>query len=179
MGAWRAVSVELPRPHRCKPRNALRRDPSSRSRCAGCGARAASGCRAIDRLLQTECRRHSDGARPAHPRGDRCRRSQARATPSTTERSSKSLGHTPPPRWDLIDIRDYRAMMMQTTVGCRFRCDFCDIIQFNGGFTRPKTLESVRDELGALLRVQATAAACSPSTTTSSAIPRRSSRSST
>ena len=39
---------------------------------------------------------------------------------------------------------DYRAMMIQTTVGCRFRCDFCDIIQFNGGFTRPKTLESVR-----------------------------------
>ena len=41
-------------------------------------------------------------------------------------------------------------MMIQTTVGCRFRCDFCDIIQFNGGFTRPKTLESVRAELGAL-----------------------------
>lgn len=37
--------------------------------------------------------------------------------------------------------------MKQTTVGCRFRCDFCDIIQFNGGFTRPKTLESIREEL--------------------------------
>ncbi|PYP61676.1 MAG: B12-binding domain-containing radical SAM protein, partial [Gemmatimonadetes bacterium] len=57
----------------------------------------------------------------------------------------------PPPRWDLIDVRDYRAMMMQTTVGCRFRCDFCDIIQFNGGFTRPKTLASVGNELAALL----------------------------
>ena len=65
----------------------------------------------------------------------------------------KELETTPPPRWDLIDIGDYRAMMMQTTVGCRFRCDFCDIIQFNGGFTRPKTLESVRDELGALLEL--------------------------
>jgi ribosomal protein L20 len=41
-------------------------------------------------------------------------------------------------------------MMIQTTVGCRFRCDFCDIIQFNGGFTRPKTVESVRDELEAI-----------------------------
>jgi radical SAM superfamily enzyme YgiQ (UPF0313 family) len=41
-------------------------------------------------------------------------------------------------------------MMVQTTVGCRFRCDFCDIIQFNGGFTRPKTLDSVRQELAAL-----------------------------
>lgn len=62
----------------------------------------------------------------------------------------KELGPTPPPRWDLLDIRDYRSMMIQTTVGCRFRCDFCDIIQFNGGFTRPKTLESVREELGIL-----------------------------
>src|SRR6185437_2802929 len=52
------------------------------------------------------------------------------------------------PRWDLIRTSDYRAMMLQTTVGCRFRCDFCDIIQSNGGFTRPKTLESVRAELG-------------------------------
>ena len=65
----------------------------------------------------------------------------------------KELGPTPPPRWDLVDIRDYRTLMMQTTVGCRFRCDFCDIIQFNGGFTRPKTLESVRGELEALMEL--------------------------
>ena len=62
----------------------------------------------------------------------------------------KELEYTPPPRWDLLDIHDYRALMMQTTVGCRFRCDFCDIIQFNGGFTRPKTLESIREELETL-----------------------------
>lgn len=65
----------------------------------------------------------------------------------------KELEYTPPPRWDLIDIHDYRSLMMQTTVGCRFRCDFCDIIQFNGGFTRPKTLESVREELEALIKL--------------------------
>jgi radical SAM superfamily enzyme YgiQ (UPF0313 family) len=59
----------------------------------------------------------------------------------------RELDYTPPPRWDLVDIADYRALMKQTTVGCRFRCDFCDIIQFNGGFTRPKTLESIREEL--------------------------------
>ena len=59
----------------------------------------------------------------------------------------RDLEYTPPPRWDLVNISDYRALMKQTTVGCRFRCDFCDIIQFNGGFTRPKTLESIREEL--------------------------------
>ena len=36
-------------------------------------------------------------------------------------------------------------------MGCRFRRDFCDIIQFNGGFSRARTLESVRDDLGGLL----------------------------
>ena len=62
----------------------------------------------------------------------------------------RDLEYTPPPRWDLVDIHDYRALMGQTTVGCRFRCDFCDIIQFNGGFTRPKTLESIREGFGPL-----------------------------
>jgi radical SAM superfamily enzyme YgiQ (UPF0313 family) len=105
----------------------------------------------IDRLLRAERRRHSDAcpvllvpqAIAAQEPGSR------RALNDRT--IFRELGRTPPPRWDLIDIRDYRAMMVQTTVGCRFRCDFCDIIQFNGGFTRPKTLESVRDELDTLL----------------------------
>jgi radical SAM superfamily enzyme YgiQ (UPF0313 family) len=106
---------------------------------------------AIDRLLQGERRRHSDespvvlipAAIAAQEPGSR---------KALNDRTIfKELGDMPLPRWDLIDISDYRAMMMQTTVGCRFRCDFCDIIQFNGGFTRPKTLASVRAELEALL----------------------------
>ena len=106
---------------------------------------------AIDQLLHNERRRHSDEcpvllippAIAAQAPGSR---------KALNDRTIfKDLDDIRPPRWDLIDIRDYRAMMMQTTVGCRFRCDFCDIIQFNGGFTRPKTLDSVRRELEALL----------------------------
>ena len=105
---------------------------------------------AIDRMLRVERRRHSDGsplllipdAIAAQPPGSR------RALNDRTV--FKALGDSPAPRWDLIDMQDYRAMMMQTTVGCRFRCDFCDIIQFNGGFTRPRTLASVRNDLEAL-----------------------------
>lgn len=105
---------------------------------------------AIDRLLQSDCRRHADGeptvlipaAIAAQEPGSR---------KALNDRTIfKDLTYTPPPRWDLIDIKNYRSMMIQTTVGCRFRCDFCDIIQFNGGFTRPKTVASVRDELAAL-----------------------------
>jgi radical SAM superfamily enzyme YgiQ (UPF0313 family) len=61
------------------------------------------------------------------------------------------LEDVPLPRWDLIRVRDYQALMIQTTAGCPFRCDFCDIIQFNGGFSRPKAPAAVRRELEALL----------------------------
>ncbi len=56
----------------------------------------------------------------------------------------------PLPRWDLVRVKAYNSLMLQTTAGCPFRCDFCDIIQFNGGFSRPKTPSAVRRELEAI-----------------------------
>jgi Fe-S oxidoreductase len=104
----------------------------------------------IDSLLQGERARHSDGA-PVLLIPEAIAAQEPGSRKALNDRSIfQELTTTPPPRWDLIRTSDYRAMMIQTTVGCRFRCDFCDIIQFNGGFTRPKTLESVRTELGAL-----------------------------
>ena len=106
---------------------------------------------AIDRLLRVEGRRHSDD-QPLLLIPEAIAAQAPGTRGALNDRTIfKELGRTPPPRWDLLDIRDYRAMMVQTTVGCRFRCDFCDIIQFNGGFTRPRTLESVRDDLNAIL----------------------------
>ena len=63
----------------------------------------------------------------------------------------RPLENVPLPRWDLLRVGDYRSLMIQTTAGCPFRCDFCDIIQFNGGFNRPKTPAAVRRELEAIL----------------------------
>jgi radical SAM superfamily enzyme YgiQ (UPF0313 family) len=63
----------------------------------------------------------------------------------------QSLDSVPLPRWDLMRVADYHSMMIQTTAGCPFRCDFCDIIQFNGGFNRPKAPATVRRELDAIL----------------------------
>jgi radical SAM superfamily enzyme YgiQ (UPF0313 family) len=105
----------------------------------------------IDRVLRSpEGRRHSDG-RPTLLIPAAVAAQEPGSRKVLNDRSIfRELETTPPPRWDLIDVGDYRAMMVQTTVGCRFRCDFCDIIQFNGGFTRPKTLESVRQELASL-----------------------------
>ena len=105
----------------------------------------------IDRLLRTDCRRHSDGA-PTVLIPAAIAAQEPGSRKALNDRTIfKELTYTPPPRWDLVDTSAYRAMLIQTTVGCRFRCDFCDIIQFNGGFTRPKTIESVHDELEALL----------------------------
>ncbi len=61
------------------------------------------------------------------------------------------LDDVPLPRWDLVRVSDYESMMIQTTAGCPFRCDFCDIVQFNGGFNRPKPPAVVRRELEAIL----------------------------
>ena len=105
----------------------------------------------IDRLLRGDRRRHSDES-PVLLIPPAIAAQEPGSRKALNDRTIfKELDDVPPPRWDLIDIRNYRAMMMQTTVGCRFRCEFCDIIQFNGGFTRPKTLASVRRELDALL----------------------------
>ena len=57
----------------------------------------------------------------------------------------------PLPRWDLARVKAYNSLMLQTTAGCPFRCDFCDIIQFNGGFSRPKAPAAVQRELEAIL----------------------------
>lgn len=62
----------------------------------------------------------------------------------------RPLDEVPLPRWDLARVTDYHSMMIQTTAGCPFRCDFCDIIQFNGGFNRPKAPETVTRELQTL-----------------------------
>ena len=79
----------------------------------------------------------------------------------------KPLQPQRPPRWDLINVQDYQSMMLQTTAGCPFRCDFCDIVQFNGGFSGPRRptpwIASWRQ-----FWPPASAAACSRWTTTSS-----------
>ena len=62
----------------------------------------------------------------------------------------KPLENVPVPRWDLVNPNHYRALMLQTTAGCRFRCNFCDIVQFNGGFARAKDNKAVQTELQAI-----------------------------
>jgi hypothetical protein len=61
-----------------------------------------------------------------------------------------SLALTPPPRWDLYP--NSRALLgaVQTSRGCPFECEFCDVIQYLGRKQRHKPIANVIAELDAL-----------------------------
>lgn len=60
------------------------------------------------------------------------------------------ITHVPPPRWDLINLRDYVTMAVQFSRGCPFDCEFCDIIVMNGRVARTKSPEQLIGELETL-----------------------------
>jgi len=54
---------------------------------------------------------------------------------------------SPPPRLDLLKLDRYRVGCVQTTRGCPFTCEFCDIIVTYGRKVRAKPIETVVLEL--------------------------------
>lgn len=57
---------------------------------------------------------------------------------------------TPPPRFDLINFDDYLHVGLQTSRGCPYNCEFCDIIELFGRRPRVKTPEQFLGELDRL-----------------------------
>ena len=80
------------------------------------------------------------------------------------------LSLTPLPRWDLIDLREYATMSVQSCRGCPFDCEFCDVVALNGHKPRYKSPARFLAELDAPAPCAAGAARPSWSTTTSWAI---------
>ena len=66
--------------------------------------------------------------------------------------SRPDLTDVPPPRWELIrdDIRAYGATSVQTTRGCPFDCEFCDVVYIYGRKPRSKTVPQVISEIRVL-----------------------------
>ncbi|WP_300162827.1 B12-binding domain-containing radical SAM protein [Solidesulfovibrio sp.] len=64
-----------------------------------------------------------------------------------------SLAESPPPRFDLIALGDYESMSLQTSRGCPFACEFCDIVSLFGRAQRHKTPDQVIGELDGILRL--------------------------
>ncbi len=59
------------------------------------------------------------------------------------------MADSPAPRLDLLDAKAYRVGAVQTTRGCPFTCEFCDIIVTYGRKVRMKPIENVLRELQA------------------------------
>jgi radical SAM superfamily enzyme YgiQ (UPF0313 family) len=60
----------------------------------------------------------------------------------TTE-ERPDITKTPPPRWQLINMKYYASMSVQYSRGCPFDCEFCDIVKLNGRKPRVKSNEQM------------------------------------
>lgn len=65
------------------------------------------------------------------------------------------LTTSPIPRFDLLRLDDYDTMTIQTSRGCPFDCEFCDVVSLFGRKPRYKTPQQVIAELEFLYRLGA------------------------
>jgi radical SAM superfamily enzyme YgiQ (UPF0313 family) len=63
------------------------------------------------------------------------------------------LTHCPVPRFDLLHLSDYQFVSIQTSRGCPFDCEFCDVVHLFGRRPRYKAPEQVVGELETLYRL--------------------------
>ncbi len=63
------------------------------------------------------------------------------------EQGKPDLTDTPVPRYDLVEMSAYNSMPVQTSRGCPFDCEFCDIIRLYGRKPRYKKPDKVIAEL--------------------------------
>ncbi|MHC1788365.1 B12-binding domain-containing radical SAM protein [Solidesulfovibrio sp.] len=68
-------------------------------------------------------------------------------------REKPALADSPVPRFELAPLADYESMSLQTSRGCPFACEFCDIVSLFGRIQRHKSPEQVLDELEAIYRL--------------------------
>jgi radical SAM superfamily enzyme YgiQ (UPF0313 family) len=61
-----------------------------------------------------------------------------------------SMLSSPLPRFDLLKVKEYLEFPVQTSRGCPFTCEFCDIIITDGRVPRTKSAEQVLAEVGKL-----------------------------
>ena len=70
-------------------------------------------------------------------------------------RGEVKLADSPVPRYDLLPAGKYLYYYVQTTRGCPFQCEFCDIIVTDGRVPRTKTVDQVMAEIETLHRLGA------------------------
>jgi len=75
-------------------------------------------------------------------------RGQAQSVYTSTE--FPDLQRTPVPLWRLADLRRYGWMSLQSSRGCPFNCDFCNVTSLFGHKPRTKTSAQIIAELDSL-----------------------------
>jgi len=60
------------------------------------------------------------------------------------------IRQTPLPRWELVNLDDYQYGIIQSSRGCPFNCDFCDVTILYGSKPRIKTVQQIISELDIL-----------------------------
>lgn len=63
------------------------------------------------------------------------------------------MAHSPAPTWERVAVSSYLLGAVQTTRGCPFDCEFCDVIYIYGRQARHKPVERVLEEVRALERL--------------------------
>lgn len=62
------------------------------------------------------------------------------------------MTHSPMPDWKSINVRSYLMGAVQTTRGCPFDCEFCDVVTIFGRTARSKPIAQVLQEVEVLVR---------------------------
>ena len=63
-----------------------------------------------------------------------------------------NMKNTPPPRWDLIDVKKYASIGVQCSRGCPFGCDFCEVTKLLGHRMRLKSPSQLIAEFESLYK---------------------------
>jgi radical SAM superfamily enzyme YgiQ (UPF0313 family) len=63
------------------------------------------------------------------------------------------MAFSPVPRFDLLNLSDYNTLGIQTSRGCPFNCEFCDIVNLYGRTPRYKSPDQVLAELETLFNL--------------------------
>ena len=61
------------------------------------------------------------------------------------------LSISPVPRWDLVNLENYEGSAVQTSRGCPYDCEFCDVVSLFGRGNRYKPIENIMKEIQALV----------------------------
>jgi radical SAM superfamily enzyme YgiQ (UPF0313 family) len=69
------------------------------------------------------------------------------------EDGKPDITKSPIPRFDLLNLYDYATPGVQTSRGCPFNCEFCDVVSLYGRKPRHKTPDQVLAELETLYRL--------------------------